>query len=74
MGPDRRHLYDDHVPRLQTIVGSLLALGGAVWILQGLNVAFAPQSFMTGNPQWVMYGALAMVIGLVIVGWSRGRV
>ncbi len=55
------------------IVGSLLAVGGAVWILQGLNVAFTPQSFMTGNRQWVIYGGLAMVLGLVIVGSSMRR-
>ncbi|MGH9052464.1 MAG: hypothetical protein ACRDWX_05565 [Acidimicrobiia bacterium] len=59
--------------RLQMIVGSLLAVGGAVWILQGLNVAFTPQSFMTGNRQWVIYGGLAMVLGLVIVGSSMRR-
>ena len=44
-----------------------LILGGAIWMLQGLNLAFAPKSFMTDNPWWVAWGALAIVIGIVLV-------
>lgn len=47
--------------------GIFLILGGAVWVLQGLNVAFAPESFMTGNRWWVVWGALAIVVGLGLV-------
>jgi hypothetical protein len=34
-----------------------------VWILQGLDVAFAPKSFMTGDLAWVAWGAVAMLVG-----------
>jgi hypothetical protein len=61
------------VRRIGVIVGLFLALGGGVWMLQGLNVVFAPQSFMTGNRQWVVYGGLAVATGLAIAGWSSRR-
>jgi uncharacterized membrane protein len=51
--------------------GVFLILGGAIWVLQGLNVAFAPESFMTDNRWWVVWGALAIVIGIVLVFRSR---
>lgn len=51
--------------------GIFLILAGAVWVLQGLNVAFAPESFMTANGWWVVWGAVAIVIGIVLVFRSR---
>lgn len=54
-----------------TILGLLLAGAGVVWILQGLRVAFAPRSFMTGDPLWIALGALTLAIGLALVIWSR---
>lgn len=56
---------------LTLATGVLLILGGAVWVLQGLNVAFAPESFMTDNRWWVVWGSLAIVIGIVLVLHSR---
>lgn len=52
--------------KLATIFGALLVLGGTVWILQGFNVGFAPQSFMSGNSRWVAYGAITVLAGLGI--------
>lgn len=52
-----------------TIVGAVLALIGIVWILQGLNVL--PGSFMTGQIQWAAYGAIALVIGCVMLYVGR---
>lgn len=49
--------------RTGIIFGLLLALTGAVWMLQGLRVAFAPKSFMTGRVPWVFYGAVAVAAG-----------
>jgi hypothetical protein len=43
--------------------GIILAIVGLVWILQGLDVAFAPKSFMTGDLAWVAWGAVAMLVG-----------
>lgn len=56
---------------LTLTTGILLILGGAVWVLQGLNVAFAPESFMTDNRWWVLWGALGIVLGIVLVFRSR---
>jgi hypothetical protein len=55
------------------IVGLLVAAGGAVWLLQGLNASFAPQSFMTNNRSWVAIGGLAVFAGLALAGWSWRR-
>lgn len=43
-------------------LGALLALAGIVWILQGINLL--PGSFMTGQIQWAVYGAIALAMGL----------
>jgi hypothetical protein len=48
---------------LSKAAGIILAIVGLVWILQGLDVAFAPQSFMTGEMAWVAWGAVAMLAG-----------
>lgn len=47
--------------------GTFLIVAGVIWVLQGLDVAFAPQSFMTDNRWWVLWGAVAVVIGLVLL-------
>ncbi len=46
------------------ILGILLILVGIVWILQGINVL--PGSFMTGQMQWAVYGAIAVVVGAAL--------
>jgi hypothetical protein len=46
------------------ILGVLLILMGIVWILQGINVL--PGSFMTGQMQWAVYGAITVVIGAAL--------
>ena len=51
------------------IVGALLMLVGAVWFLQGINVL--PGSFMTGQTQWAVYGAIAFLVGAF--AFYRGR-
>ena len=53
------------------IIGGLLILGGAVWFLQGINVL--PGSFMTGDPQWVINGAISIVIGIGLIVFGRTR-
>jgi len=39
----------------------LLMLAGVIWILQGVNIL--PGSFMTGDPQWAINGAMTALIG-----------
>ena len=60
--------------RIAGIVGGLvIAFMGAVWMLQGLDSQFAPQSFMTGSRIWIVIGALALVGGLALIrqSWTR---
>lgn len=55
---------------LRVVSGVVLVLAGTIWILQGLNVAFAPQSFMTGDRFWSWVGAVAVVVGVGLVWWG----
>ncbi|MEK6752532.1 MAG: hypothetical protein AABZ00_09720 [Chloroflexota bacterium] len=47
--------------RIIKILASLLILAGGIWILQGVNIL--PGSFMTGDPQWAINGAITALIG-----------
>jgi hypothetical protein len=51
------------------VVGALLVFVGAVWFLQGINVL--PGSFMTGQVQWAVYGAIAFVAGVFALYRAR---
>jgi hypothetical protein len=53
------------------VLGVLLALGGAVWIAQGLNLPFAPRSFMTADSTWIVLGFVAVVAGVATINWAR---
>ena len=56
-----------------TIIGILTALAGSVWIAQGLNLPFAPRSFMTADRTWIVLGAGAVLVGAGLWSWGRGR-
>jgi hypothetical protein len=56
-----------------TVLGVLIAFGGLVWIAQGLNLPFAPRSFMTADRTWIVLGAVAVVVGGATIGWARRR-
>lgn len=53
------------------VLGIFLVLAGAVWIGQGLNLPFAPRSFMTSDRSWIVIGAVTALVGAALVGWSR---
>jgi hypothetical protein len=53
------------------VLGALLAVAGAIWIAQGLNLSWAPRSFMTADRTWVVLGAAAVAGGIGLVGWGR---
>ncbi|MEA1903806.1 MAG: hypothetical protein U9N56_09795 [Actinomycetota bacterium] len=57
---------------LRLLLGILLIVAGTIWILQGFDIAFAPQSFMTANRSWVLWGAVAVVLGAGLV-WLHFR-
>ena len=53
------------------ILGVLIFLAGLVWFLQGINVL--PGSFMTGDPQWAINGAIMMGVALVLFYFANRR-
>jgi hypothetical protein len=60
--------------RIAGIVGGvIIVFMGTVWMLQGVDSQFAPQSFMTGSRIWIVVGALAVVGGLTLarISWRR---
>jgi len=57
--------------KLFYIIGGLFIVAGAVWVLQGVNIL--PGSFMTGDPQWTINGAITIVIGLGLILFGRSR-
>jgi hypothetical protein len=54
-----------------TILGVLLCLAGGVWFLQGINVL--PGSFMSGQTQWAIYGAIAVILGIGLLFFANRR-
>jgi len=57
--------------RILGILGILLAIVGATWILQGINVL--PGSVMTGQIQWAIYGGIAVALGIAMVLFTRRK-
>ena len=51
----------------------MVILGGLVWMAQGLNLPFAPRSFMTADRTWIVIGAIAVTFGGVLVWRGRQR-
>jgi hypothetical protein len=54
--------------RVFSLVGAVIAFFGLIWFLQGAGIL--PGSFMTGSQFWEVAGAIAFIIGIVIVGVS----
>jgi len=56
------------------VIGSLMVLGGGVWILQGINIL--PGSFMTGDPRWAVRGLVLAGLGVILfigASWRRSK-
>ena len=58
--------------RGRLIAGSLLLLVGLVWIGQGLGL-LRGSSFMVDDMRWAVAGAVAVVIGAVLLVGARRR-
>ena len=65
---------------ISTLFGVIIACLGVVWILQAFNMAFntpmvpgGPVSFMVNNHQWAVYGAIAVLVGVLQIAWSNTR-
>lgn len=53
------------------VAGAAMILAGLVWLAQGLNLPFAPRSFMTADRSWAFIGAVVAVVGAAVIGWAR---
>jgi len=53
------------------IGGAGLVLAGLVWLAQGLDLPFAPRSFMTSDRSWILIGSVAATAGVVLIAWAR---
>jgi uncharacterized membrane protein HdeD (DUF308 family) len=53
------------------VIAVLCLLVGCVWFLQGINVL--PGSFMTGETKWAIYGALLVLVALVVLVFANRR-
>jgi len=57
---------------VSTLLGLLMVCFGGIWILQGLNIAFLVGP-MVGDRQWVLWGAILVVVGIGQAFWSVTR-
>jgi hypothetical protein len=58
---------------VSTLLGLLMIALGGIWILQGLDIAFQAGSFMGGDPQWAVWGAILALFGVGQAWWSITR-
>lgn len=64
----------DRPMRILLLAGAMLAiLAGLIWIAQGLNLPFAPRSFMTADRAWIVIGALTVLAGAVLIRRAKGQ-
>jgi uncharacterized membrane protein (GlpM family) len=56
---------------LLSIISVFVFLAGLVFFLQGINIL--PGSYMTGDPQWAINGAILMVIASGLFWFTRRR-
>jgi hypothetical protein len=67
-----RRLFDTVFKIVSTLIGLAMICFGCIWILQGLDIAFL-DSFMAGQKQWAIYGAILALVGLGQTIWSVTR-
>ena len=53
------------------IIGVVLILLGGLWFLQGMNVLRG--NVMSGQPQWVVIGGIAAVVGIALLVFANRR-
>ena len=53
------------------IIAVIILLAGSIFFLQGINIL--PGSYMTGDPQWAVNGAIMIVIALGLLLWTNRR-
>ena len=65
-------LFHGVMKSVSTLLGVLMICMGGIWVLQGLNIAFL-DSFMAGDPQWAVWGAILALFGVGQAIWSVTR-
>lgn len=53
---------------LAIIIGIILAIFGVIFHLQGKGVVGPESSFMYYNPQWIDYGLIILISGIIVFG------
>ncbi|MBI2763054.1 MAG: hypothetical protein HYX54_04795 [Chloroflexi bacterium] len=48
---------------LRLVLAAAMVLAGAIWMLQGLGVLRAGDSFMIGDPTWTVIGGAFVIVG-----------
>jgi hypothetical protein len=59
------------IGRSRVVIALLIALVGAVWLLQGIGVL--PGSFMSGDPVWALLGAALIALAVAYAALPRLR-
>jgi hypothetical protein len=55
--------------RLRLVLGTVLIVVGVIWIGQGVGAIGG--SFMTGQAIWAVFGAVALLFGVVLIRGAR---
>ncbi len=53
------------------IIGVVLIVAGGVWFMQGLGILAG--SVMSGQPQWAIYGGIAILLGAGLLLYVNRR-
>ncbi|HZC57354.1 MAG TPA: hypothetical protein VE396_15130 [Xanthobacteraceae bacterium] len=57
---------------LLTIIGAALLAMGLLWAGQGAGyIKWPAESFMISQSQWIYYGGITALVGLVVLIWAR---
>ena len=70
-----RRAFDVVMRVVTSLVGLLMILSGAVWMMQGLGVGpdAIMQGFMVNDIRWTFYGAILVTVGVAEIVWSMMR-
>jgi hypothetical protein len=60
-----------NMKKVVAVISVLVFLAGLIWFLQGVNIL--PGSYMTGDPQWAINGAVMMVVGGGLFWFARRK-
>ena len=65
-------LFNGVMKVVSTLIGALMVCMGGIWILQGFKIAFLVGP-MVGDRQWVLWGAILVLVGIGQAVWSATR-